>query len=55
MRLTLADLLCSLAAPAFAAPDVNSANFILPHCKMLSSRTSLLASCRVSVRGSSTL
>ena len=34
MRLTLAVLLCSLADPAFAAPDVNSANFILPHCKL---------------------
>ena len=33
MRLTLAVLLCSLAVPAFAAPDVNSANFILPHCR----------------------
>ena len=33
MRLTFAVLLCSLAAPAFAAPDVNSANFILPHCR----------------------
>jgi Rap1a immunity proteins len=26
------DRLSSLAVPAFAAPDVNSANFILPHC-----------------------
>ena len=33
MRLRLAVLLCSLAVPAFAAPDVNSANFILPHCR----------------------
>jgi hypothetical protein len=36
MRLTLAVLLCSLADPAFAAPDVNSANFILPHCRVCS-------------------
>jgi len=33
MRLTLAVLVCSLAVPAFAAPDVNSARFILPHCR----------------------
>jgi hypothetical protein len=31
MGLTLAVLLCLLAAPAFAAPDVDSASFILPH------------------------
>jgi hypothetical protein len=35
MRLRLAVLLCSLAVPAFAAPDVNSANFILPHCRVV--------------------
>jgi Rap1a immunity proteins len=33
MRLTLAVVSCLLAVPAFAAPDVNSANFILPHCR----------------------
>jgi hypothetical protein len=34
MRLRLAVLLCSLAVPAFAAPDVNSASFILLHCRV---------------------
>ena len=33
MRSTLAVVSCLLSAPALAAPDVNSANFILPHCR----------------------
>jgi hypothetical protein len=36
MRLLLsAALLCSLAVPAFAEPDNNSGNYMLPHCRIL--------------------
>jgi hypothetical protein len=33
MRRSLAVLWCLLSSPAFAVPDVNSANFIVPHCR----------------------
>ena len=33
MRLTLAIVSCLLSAAALAAPDPNSASFILPHCR----------------------
>jgi hypothetical protein len=33
MRRSLAVLWCLLSGPAFAVPDVNSANFIVPHCR----------------------
>jgi hypothetical protein len=34
-RLMLAALLCSLAVPALAEPDINSGNYMLPYCRTL--------------------